>query len=109
MADVRLVDLEVIKRYSLAVRHDTVPAEEVLAALEASLEVVLAALGRTGAPPRAPAGASRTRGPAKTAQTRTAQSKTAQTTTGQAKTGQAKTSQTRTSQTRRRSGRAGSE
>ena len=36
MADVRLVDLEVIKRYSLAVRRDTVPADEVLEALDAS-------------------------------------------------------------------------
>lgn len=55
MADVRLVDLEVIKRFSLAVRQDTASAEEVLAALDASRSVVLAALGRSDAPkPRAP-------------------------------------------------------
>lgn len=42
---VRLVDLEIIKRYSLAVRQEAAPAEEILSALEASREVVLAALG----------------------------------------------------------------
>ena len=46
MADVRLVDLDVIRRYSLAVRQETAPAEEVLAVLDASREVVLAALDR---------------------------------------------------------------
>ncbi|GAC1313221.1 MAG: hypothetical protein NVSMB12_04610 [Acidimicrobiales bacterium] len=50
MADVRLVDLEVIKRFSLAVRQDTASAEEVLAALDASRSAVLAALGRSDAP-----------------------------------------------------------
>ena len=45
MADeVRLVDLEVIKRYSLAVRQESAPAEDLVAALEASLHTVLAAL-----------------------------------------------------------------
>ena len=44
MADVRLVDLDVIKRYSLAVRQESAPAEEVLAALDASREAVVAAL-----------------------------------------------------------------
>jgi len=44
MPDVRLVDLEVIKRYSLAVRRDSVPADELLAALDASRDVVLAAM-----------------------------------------------------------------
>ena len=48
MPDVRLVDLEVIKRYSLAIRRDAVPAEELLDALEASRATVLAALGRDG-------------------------------------------------------------
>lgn len=121
MADVRLVDLEVIKKYSLAVRHDTVPAEEVLAALEASLEVVRAALGRTGAPPRAAAGASRTRGPARTTPARTTQAQSTQAQATQAQTTKAQTTQpktvrtksgqtgTGTAQTRRRSGRAGSE
>ncbi len=42
--EVRLVDLEVIKRYSLAVRRETVPAEELLQALDASRAVVAAAL-----------------------------------------------------------------
>ena len=44
MVDVRLVDLEVIKRYSLAVRRDSVPAAELLEALDASRSVVAAAL-----------------------------------------------------------------
>jgi hypothetical protein len=45
MADeVRLVDLEVIKRYSLAVRQETVPADELLAALDASRQAVVAAM-----------------------------------------------------------------
>ena len=51
-AEVRLVDLEVIKRYSLAVRQESVPAEELLAALDASRDAVLAAL-RPPAPSRA--------------------------------------------------------
>jgi len=46
MTEVRLVDLEVITRYSLAVRRDTVDAKELLAALEDSRKVVLEALGR---------------------------------------------------------------
>ena len=45
MADeVRLVDLEVIKRYSLAVRQETVPAAELLAVLDASRKAVVAAM-----------------------------------------------------------------
>lgn len=45
MADeVRLVDLEVIKRYSLAVRQETVPATELLAALDASRQAVVEAM-----------------------------------------------------------------
>jgi hypothetical protein len=50
MVEVRLVDLDVIKRYSLVVRRDAVPADELLASLEVSREVVLAALN--GAPSR---------------------------------------------------------
>jgi hypothetical protein len=46
MAVVRLVDLELIKRYSLAVRRDTVDAEELLAALDASRATVEAAIDR---------------------------------------------------------------
>jgi hypothetical protein len=53
MADVRLVDLEVIKRYSLALRQDTAPAEEVLAALDASRAAVRAAMGKRRAPLKA--------------------------------------------------------
>ena len=51
-AEVRLVDLAVIKRYSLAVRQERAPAEEVLEALEDSAAVVIAALeGDHGTPP----------------------------------------------------------
>jgi hypothetical protein len=48
VVDVRLVDLEVIKRYSLAVRRDTVPAGELLDALDASRAVVVAAMAANG-------------------------------------------------------------
>jgi len=48
VVDVRLVDLEVIKRYSLAVRRDTVPAAELLAALDASRALVTAAMAAAG-------------------------------------------------------------
>jgi hypothetical protein len=56
VADVRLVDLEVIRRYSLAVRRDTVPAAEVLEALDASRAHVAAVLAAEPAatPPAAP-------------------------------------------------------
>ena len=43
-AEVRLVDLAVIKRYSLAVRQERAPAEEILEALEDSAAIVIAAL-----------------------------------------------------------------
>lgn len=53
MADeVRLVDLEVIKRYSLAVRQESAPAEDLLAVLDASREAVLAAMGVPATPAR---------------------------------------------------------
>jgi hypothetical protein len=42
MGDIRLVDLEIIKRYSLAVRQESAPAEDVLAAIDASREAVAA-------------------------------------------------------------------
>jgi len=42
--EVRLVDLEVIKRYSLAVRQESAPAEDLLAALDASRDAVLVAM-----------------------------------------------------------------
>lgn len=44
MGDVRLVDLEIIKRYSLAVRQEAASPEELLAVLDASRERVLAAI-----------------------------------------------------------------
>ncbi len=44
MAEVPLVDLEVIVRYSLAIRQELAPAEEVLAALDESRALVLALL-----------------------------------------------------------------
>jgi hypothetical protein len=58
MAEVRLVDLEVIKRYSLAIRQESAPASEVLAALDASRATVLAAM--TARRPVAPRPAART-------------------------------------------------
>jgi hypothetical protein len=48
--EVRLVDLEVIKRYSLAVRQESAPAEDLLAALDASREAVLATMAPAPAP-----------------------------------------------------------
>lgn len=47
--EVRLVDLEVIKRYSLAVRQESAPAEDLLAALDASREAILASMAPTAA------------------------------------------------------------
>ena len=52
MQEVRLVDLDVINRYSLLVRHDAAPADELLASLDASRAVVLAALAQVKAPSR---------------------------------------------------------
>jgi len=46
MSEVRLVDLEIIKRYSLAIRQETAPADELLAALDASRAAVNAAVKR---------------------------------------------------------------
>ena len=73
MADVNLVDLEVIKRYSLAIRQESAPADEVLAVLELSRDAVLAAMAaappaKRAAPSRkAPPKAAAKRAPAKTA------------------------------------------
>ena len=53
-AEVRLVDLEVIKRYSLAVRQESAPAADLLAALDASRDAVLALLGMPAKPARKP-------------------------------------------------------
>ena len=49
MADVRLVDLEVFKRYSLAIRQESAPVEEVLAVLDATRRQIADAVG--GPPP----------------------------------------------------------
>jgi hypothetical protein len=70
MADVNLVDLEVIKRYSLAIRQESAPADEVLAVLELSRDAVLAAMAgepsaRKAAAKRAPAKAPARRTPTK--------------------------------------------
>jgi hypothetical protein len=44
--DVRLPDLETIRRFSIAVRSEHAPAEQVLEALEQDLAKVQQALGR---------------------------------------------------------------
>ena len=48
--EVRLVDLDVVKRYSLAVQQETAPADEVLAALDSSRALVQAVIDATPAP-----------------------------------------------------------
>ena len=53
-AEVRLVDLEVIKRYSLAVRQESAPAADLLAALDASRDAVLALVGKPAKSARKP-------------------------------------------------------
>ena len=50
MADVRLVDLEMFKRYSLAIRQEMAPVEEVLAVLDATRRQV-EAVGGWSRPP----------------------------------------------------------
>lgn len=50
--EVRLVDLDVVKRYSLAVRQETAPADEVLAALDSSRALVQAVIDAAPAPRR---------------------------------------------------------
>ena len=59
MPEVRLVDLDVIKRYSLVVRRDAVPAEELLDALDTSRQTVLSAMGQGAASVDARPGATR--------------------------------------------------
>ena len=56
MGDVRLPDLETIRRFSIAVRSEHAPAEQVLEALELDLQKVQQALGK-----RAPARSTGTR------------------------------------------------
>lgn len=53
MDDVRLPDLETIRRFSIAVRSEHAPAEQVLEALETDLENVRQALGVRGTARRA--------------------------------------------------------
>lgn len=67
MADVRLPDLEVIRRYSIAVRSEHAPAEEVAEALRADLAAIerAGAGGRTRAAARPRKAASRGRGRAR--------------------------------------------
>ena len=48
MTDVRLVDLDVIKRYSLAIRQESAPADELLAVLDATREQIVAAMMAAG-------------------------------------------------------------
>ena len=50
MAEVRLVDLDIIKRYSLAVRQEKATADELLAALDASRAAVEAAIEAESTP-----------------------------------------------------------
>ena len=52
MADVRLVDLDVFKRYSLAIRQEAAPAEELLAVLDATRRQVEEAGRSSGRGPR---------------------------------------------------------
>ncbi|TMK23370.1 MAG: hypothetical protein E6G68_00150 [Actinobacteria bacterium] len=55
MEDVRLPDLETIRRFSIAVRSEHAPAEQVIEALEMDLAKLQQALGRRAAPrPAAP-------------------------------------------------------
>jgi hypothetical protein len=65
MAEIRLVDLDVIKRYSLAIRQETAPAAEVLAALDASRAAVLAAMTARRPPAPRPPATRRTPAPAR--------------------------------------------
>jgi uncharacterized protein YggE len=48
VTEVRLVDLAVIKQFSLAVRQEWAPADEVLSALEESRQAVIDALVADG-------------------------------------------------------------
>ena len=58
--DVRLPDLETIRRFSIAVRSEHAPVEQVLEALEADLEKIRQALGvRSGTRRPAARGATR--------------------------------------------------
>lgn len=62
MEQVRLPDLEVIRRYSIAVRREHAPVEEVLEALRADIETIQRAVGGPRRTTRPPARARTTRG-----------------------------------------------
>ena len=94
MADVNLVDLEVIKRYSLAIRQESAPADEVLAVLDLSRDAVLAAMA-AGAKPRKAAPAKKA--PAKSSAAKRAPAKKASGRGGSAKKAAKKASTTRRS------------
>ncbi len=69
MADVRLTDLEVIQRYSIAVRGETAERDELMATLRADLAWLQGSGGRRGAtddvtPAKARAAAKRVTKPA---------------------------------------------
>ncbi|HVM28556.1 MAG TPA: hypothetical protein VM433_12925 [Mycobacteriales bacterium] len=66
--DVPLTDLEVVQRYSLAVRAATAPREELVAALEADLAWLTR--GRPGTAPASGSGTASRTGAARTGTTR---------------------------------------
>jgi hypothetical protein len=73
---IRLPDLEVIRRYSIAVRREHAPAEEVLEALQADVDAIRRALRGSGPEPRsaprpAPRSAPRARAAAKPSRSKT--------------------------------------
>ncbi|MGZ4103681.1 MAG: hypothetical protein ACXVQY_00440 [Actinomycetota bacterium] len=55
MDQVRLPDLEVIRRYSIAVRREHAPADEVLEALQSDVEAIRRALRGSSSEDVAPA------------------------------------------------------
>jgi hypothetical protein len=68
---VRLPDLETIRRFSIAVRSEHAPAEDVLEALRSDLERIERAIGRRRAPAsRASVPASRSRSSSSARKTR---------------------------------------
>lgn len=76
MDQIRLPDLEVIRRYSIAVRREHAPAEEVLEALQADVDAIRRALRGSRPEPRsaprpAPRSAPRARAAAKPSRSKT--------------------------------------
>jgi hypothetical protein len=69
---VRLPDLEVIRRYSIAVRREHAPADEVLDALEADVEAIRRAIRDSSRPAPRQAARPAPRKPARPAPRRTA-------------------------------------